>query len=220
MLTPDLPAFHRLMKGLGVLYSKPMHEPLLEIYWRALERFDFASVKTALHAHVGNPDTGQFLPKPADVVRYVEGNRATQGLRAWSFVEHAIQSIGGYRSVVFDDRLTHAVIEDMGGWITLCRTTLDELPFKANEFEKRYAAYVLHPPTTYPRQLRGILARDNQASGQPIAPPVLLGDVPRAEAVYARGGETALAYSPTTAASLAQHITASFSITPHTQENT
>jgi hypothetical protein len=224
MKPSDLAVFSELLRGLGVLYGKPVNPALVEIYWRVLERFELAAVKMALEAHVGNPDSGQFMPKPADVVRYVEGNRCTQALHAWSQVRQAIQSIGVYRSVVFDDALTHAVITDMGGWIALCHTPLAELPFKANEFEKRYAAYVLRPPAVYPRQLVGILARDNQATGQPVEPPLLLGVAARAEAVYQGGGETALAYSPAPTGLLAERLSAALSLStdsipPKKEEN-
>lgn len=194
MQTNDMPNFLILMTGLGALYGKPINEPLVDIYWRALQRFDFASVKEAFQAHVDNPDSGQYMPKPADVVRYLEGSSRTQALQAWSRVVKAIGSIGSYQSVVFDDPIIHAVVAEMGGWVQLCKVKEDELPFKANEFEKRYAGYVLHPPEKYPKQLTGILEQQNSIQGYEVKPPTLIGDQQKALLVYQGGGEAALPY--------------------------
>src|SRR5262249_41248898 len=99
MTNADMTKFVKLMTGLGILYGKPMSEQLIDIYWQALQSFSFSAVKEAFNAHVRNPDTGQYLPKPADVVRYVEGTGATQALQAWSQVIRTIRSVGCYDSV-------------------------------------------------------------------------------------------------------------------------
>lgn len=194
MQANDMPDFLNLMTGLGALYGKPMNEPLIEIYWRALSRFDFAAVKEALQAHIDNPDAGQYMPKPADVVRYLEGSSQTQALQSWSRVVKAIGQIGCYRSLIFDDPVIHAVIEDMGGWVNLCKVTEDELPFRAQEFAKRYAGFVLHPPATYPKQLAGIFEQQNSMQGHKVEPPVLIGDQQKALLVYQGGSDAALQY--------------------------
>jgi len=194
MNADDIPKFTELMTGICVLYGKSPSDALMELYWRALESFDFEVVKTALEAHVSNSDSGQFMPKPADVMRYVQGSSQTQGLLAWSKVMQAVKSVGLYQSIVFDDPLIHAVIEDMGGWINLCMTPTKDAPFRANEFEKRYAAYVLHPPLHYPKQLIGLTEGQNRMNGylSAIKPPLLLGDKARALSVLQDGREKPL----------------------------
>jgi hypothetical protein len=185
----EMPEFVKLMTGLGMLYGKPMNEFLIDIYWQALQMFTFEAVKTALQTHVQNPDAGQYLPKPADVVRYLEGSSHTQALQAWSLVARAIRTIGCYESVVFDDPVIHAVIADMGGWLELCRMTEKEMPHRAREFEKRYTAYVLHPPVDYPKQLVGLIEAKNSLQGFPVKPPLLLGDSRQAWLVYEQGSD-------------------------------
>ena len=187
MNTPNLPEFTKLMTGLCLLYNKPANEILIELYWRALEPFEFPLVKAALLVHLNNPDTGQFMPKPADVVRYLQGSSQTQALKAWTKVAQAIRSVGGYTSVVFDDALIHAVIEDMGGWIALCQTLLKDFPFRAHEFAKRYAAYVLHPPLRHPRQLLGLEEQQNHTRGHAVRPPLLIGNAQEALRVLTLG---------------------------------
>lgn len=183
----DMPEFIQMLTGLGVIYSKPINEPLIDLYWRAMNRYDLPAVKEALQAHIDNPDTGQFMPKPADVVRYLEGSSRTRAMQAWSKVMDAIKHVGAYQSIVFDDPLIHAVIQNMGGWTNLCKVKNDELPFRANEFEKRYVGYVQHAPISYPKQLTGITEHCNQIQGFPSPPPVLIGNQQQALLVYRDG---------------------------------
>lgn len=198
MKSPDYANFATLLIELGVIYEKPMNQTLIEVYWCNLKQFDFIAVKKALQAHVVNPDpSGRYMPKPSDIVRYLKGSSHTQALQAWSRVIKAISDIGCYSSVIFDDALVHAVISDMGGWVQLCKVKENELPFRANEFEKRYTGYVLHPPTTYPKKLTGIIEQQNHETSYNIASPILIGDRQKALLVY-KGGEVAslLYYQP------------------------
>jgi hypothetical protein len=180
----DMTEFVKLMTSLGILYGKPMSEQLIDIYWQALQAFSF---REAFNAHVRNPDTGQYLPKPADVVRYIEGSGITQALQAWSQVVRTIRSVGCYESVVFDDPIIHAVIEDMGGWLQLCKVTEKDLPFRAQEFEKRYQGYIVHPPHQFPKQLAGLIESCNHLQGYPKEDPLLIGDIAQAHQIYQQG---------------------------------
>lgn len=58
------------------------------------------------------------------------------------------------------------------------------MPFKAREFEKRYAAYVLKPPENYPRHLAGLIELQNSATGNLVPLPEFIGDVEKAKEVY------------------------------------
>lgn len=185
----EMAEFAKLMTGLGMLYGKPMNEPLIDIYWHTLLSFDFKSIKEALQAHVKNPDTGQFLPKPADVVRYLEGSSESQALRAWSVVISTVRAVGRYESVVFDDPIIHRVISDMGGWIRLCEISEKDLSYRAHEFEKRYLGHLIHPLGEYPQKLIGLIESYNNSQGHPIESPLLIGDAEKARQTYEKGNE-------------------------------
>jgi len=138
----DRERFTKMMTGLGEYYGKPMSPMLADIYWNGLQAYDFEAVNTAINTHVRNPDTGQFMPKIADVEKFIHGNTGTRAMMAWVKVSKAIQEVGSYRTVKFDDPLIHSVIDDMGGWPSLGQTLVDELPFKIREFERRYMGYL------------------------------------------------------------------------------
>jgi hypothetical protein len=188
----DISKFIAMMAGIAELYGKCISAQLTDIYWRALKHYELQDVQRALEAHVNNPDCGQFFPKPADVVRFIDGSGETKALLAWTKVEQAIVGVGKYESVAFDDPLIHAVLEDMGGWINLCSKTNDEMPFSANEFRKRYMGFVNKKPERHPRYLPGISEIENGKSGYAVSPPALVGDAKRAEQVIVTGGGTPL----------------------------
>lgn len=186
MQANDKQAFAGLLVTIGELYSKPISPILSKLYWRMLERFEWQDVVDALQAHVQDPDYGQFMPKPADIIRAINGNGQTQSLQAWTKLEHAIRHIGPYHSVVFDDAIIHQVVSEMGGWIKICKTDGKELPFVAKEFQARYSSYRHKPPINYPKSLPGISEHQNGNHGFAIHPPMLLGDETMAKAVFAK----------------------------------
>lgn len=195
----EMPQFSKLMIQVANVYSKPMNAHLIEIYWQVLSEFEYKAVEQALLSHVKNPDVGQFMPKPADIVRYIKGSSQTQALQAWSLVLKTIQRVGAYSSVVFDDPIIHAVIADMGGWISLCSVTEKETPFKAQEFEKRYTGFLTQSPKSYPKQLTGLTNQENSANGFPTSRPVFIGNTQYALEVYRGGSENILpCYQPQT----------------------
>jgi len=192
MEKPDIPHFMKLIARVGEIYGKPISASLAELYWQSLECFEFEDVKKSLEAHVHNPDCGQFFPKPADIIRFIEGSGETKALTAWAMVEKAIHQVGRYQSIAFDDPLIHAALEDMGGWIKLCSVTSNELPFRANEFQKRYMGFLIKKPARYPKYLVGIIETDNAKNGFEIPFPLLIGNPAKAEEVIKRGGGTSL----------------------------
>jgi hypothetical protein len=125
-------------------------------------------------------------------LRYLNGDSETRALQAWSRVQQIMRDVGSYDSLVFDDAILHRVVEDMGGWIRLSEKTIKEMDFLVHEFKKRYAAYVLHPPTSYPNQLTGRFAWHNDKLGHESQLPLLIGDPQKAEQVYKQGRKAEL----------------------------
>ena len=182
-----------ILAYIGELYDKNISKILIEIYWSALQDFELDEVKRAFKTHVSNPDCGRFFPKPADIVRFISGSCETRALLAWTKVEQAIAKVGSYQSVAFDDPLIHAVLDAMGGWISICAIYADKMSYRAHEFQKRYLGYVHQPPCRYPKYLRGIAESENVKAGFTAAMPLLLGNPEQAKQVILLGASTALA---------------------------
>ena len=192
------------------LYGKECSRGLHALWWEALKGYSMAEVRGALSAHVTNPDRGQFLPKPADIRRCLEGSSETRALQAWTKVDQATRRIGPWESVAFDDPIIHAVLADMGGWTVLGEVAEDEWPFRRNEFVRRYQGYVVRPPASFPRTLTGHVAEYNGRLGGQMPLPRLVGDAQRATQTYLAGAEATHHY-PRLAADVVERVTARLS---------
>lgn len=179
LLTATMDVYHREIKG-----------PVIRVYWSALERFELETVRMALSAWVQNPDHGQFPPKPADLIRMIEGTTGDRALLAWSKVDKAIRQVGHYESVAFDDPIIHRVIDDMGGWRRLAAHASDkELEFTAKDFANRYRVFALRGVPDYPAYLIGEAEAFNSHKGhQQRHRVMLLGNQARAQEVMRLGG--------------------------------
>lgn len=189
MTEKDFDEFENVISGVGDLYGKKMSEWGLSIWWEALKNYDMKAVRDALSKHVRNPDTGQFMPKPADVVKMIGGSTVDSALVAWTKVDKAVRQVGSYTDVVFDDPVIHRVIDDMGGWIALGTKTENDWPFIAKEFENRYRGYSIRGAVPeYQNVLVGIANAQNQRHGFDNQEPVLIGNAKQARHVMSLGG--------------------------------
>lgn len=169
-------------------YRQDFSEFAGAIWINAMAAFDLAAVSDAISRHVMNPDTGQFCPKPADIVKMLAGRSVDSAQVAWSKINSAIRSIGTYASVCFDDPIIHRVIDDMGGWIILGSKSEDEWPFVAKEFITRYQGYILRSERPeYPRRLVGMVEMQNAPAGFRYDHPRLIGDQEKAQKVLNGG---------------------------------
>lgn len=183
--------FSQLIADVYKFYRAECSSFALQIWWGAMTAYDIQAVREALGRHTMNPDTGQFLPKPADVVKMLQGSTQDSALTAWTLLEKSIRQIGPYQSVCFDDLLINRVVSDMGGWTDFGKLKDDELPFRRNEFVTRYRAFKMRSERPeYPSKLIGIAEFINAPNGKAIAPPVLIGNQQKAAEVFAQGGET------------------------------
>lgn len=191
-MTPENKAeFAVLVTSVYAFYRQDCSDFAVSVWWEACKPFDFAAVRSAFNRHAVNPDNGQYMPKPADIVKLLQGTSTDGAMVAWSKVDKAVRQVGTYASVAFDDPIVHAVIQDMGGWVEFGRKSEDEWPFVAKEFQTRYRGYRTQGGAgDYPRVLVGIAQAQNSQHGFQSQPPVLIG-APEAVKAVIRGGSDA-----------------------------
>lgn len=190
MNTQDREQFAQLLTDVLGFYGQTTSTFALSVWWEACRGLEFSAVQRALSRHAMDPERGMFAPKPADVVRQVQGTPTDRAARAWSIVLDAASRVGAYTDVVFDDPIIHVVVEDMGGWVALCRTDTDRLSYLQHRFTEAYRAYTNRGDLTqYPRKLTGDRSPDEvyMARGLPPPKPVLIGDPVRAQRVLTNG---------------------------------
>ena len=172
----DKRLFAETLTGIAEIYGKPLSKAGLRIWWSALERFSDDQVQKALTDHATDPERGQFMPKPGDIVRRIEGTPEDAAMAAWAKVDQATRRIGTGPAWVFDDPKIHRALQAMGGLSALGNATESEWPHLCREFCKRYSS-----PTNegaYPPKLIG---------WHSDARPAFIGDKARCEHVLAGG---------------------------------
>lgn len=180
--------FLELIANVYAFYRQDFSSFAGGVWYEAMKPFDLTAVADALNRHCINPDNGQFMPKPADIVKMLKGSSMDSALVAWSKVDKAIRQVGTYESVVFDDSLIHRVLADMGGWQKVGMANEQEWPFVAKEFETRYRGYSMrNTKPDYPPVMVGIAQSQNEQQGFIVKSPRLLGDTDNASAVYLGG---------------------------------
>lgn len=147
----------------------------ISLYWEGLKQYDLAAIERALWAHTQNPDSGQFMPKIADVTKVLQGRTEDQAQLAWSKVDAAVRQVGIYPDVAFDDAIIYRVLLDMGGRVRICSYEEDNWPFVAKEFVTRYRGFKTSGQMPeYPCYLLGTASTHNTAEGIASAPIVRL----------------------------------------------
>ena len=187
MTDADKPGFVSMLSDALAYWRQDASAFTLRVWWDGCRRFDLEQVGKALSAHAADPERGRFPPLLADVVRQLHGTHTDRSLLAWGAVLEAARVVGAYESVVFDDPATHAAIEDLGGWPSVCRSDADELPFLQRRFCEAHRAYAQRPGLAYPPRLVGDHESSNRGDGRTCSDPVYIGDPRRASEVEQRG---------------------------------
>ena len=164
-MTPE--GFDEGMAVLAATYpSLVMEPPTLKVWRRLLEDIDDAPFLSAVIRLCR--EEKQLYPG-TNVVALIRERAvtATSGIVAVARLEDAMQRVGAYRSVVFDDPIIHLVVSRMGGWPKLCAITDDEWKFRRRDFERLYDAAVREPipDDQIPQRLAGIIEISNAANG-------------------------------------------------------
>lgn len=166
MQPSDNENFIALIGDVYAFYRQDFSRFAAGVWLQAMQPFDYKAVSDALNRHCVNPDNGQFIPKPADIVKMLQGSTQDAALVAWTALDRMVRTSGPYSSPTFEDPVISAVVNDMGGWVDFNTKTEDEWPFIRNEFVNRYRGYKMRNdfPREVPR-LTGIAEHHNRLNG-------------------------------------------------------
>lgn len=181
------------LTSVASLYKQDITPGVVSIWVQALDRFTAEQVIGALTAHVTDPERGQFMPKPADVIRAIQGTASDAALIAWGKVIGTVRRHGSYADVVFDDPKIMQAIEQMGGWVRLCEMQESEEHWRQKDFTAIYRAV---DGATHPRVLFGRFSLHNVPLGYEAGKPVLIGNQERALAILESGRAQAIGSEP------------------------
>lgn len=184
----DRTEFAQLVTDVHAFYRQDCSKFVLNVWWAACEPFTLEQVRGAMTTHAKDPEAGKFCPKPADLVKVLQGTSTDRAAVAWGVVMQAIGAAGAYQDVDFGDPATHAAVHDLGGWPKVCRTELKELGYLQHRFTESYRAYAARGVAECPLVLMGDRSPDSEWTKKGLAPPVakLFGPVPCKDVMAAR----------------------------------
>ena len=176
MKNEDKRAFFDLMMAAGEVYGREVTQPMAAIYLSALASVSIEQVQEAMMAHMQNPDSGQFFPKPADLIKQMTGTTKQQDAAiedraaiAWACIERDIRRIGSYGTLKLDDKQALATVKAMGGWQSICQTEISKMEWKRKEFIRMYEAFERTPLEALPSSLPGRVELSEVKRSGPVA---------------------------------------------------
>jgi hypothetical protein len=173
----DSNRFKAAMTNISIIYDIKMDAQKASAWWEVLKRFSIDQVEQAIADHISDPDQGMFAPKPAHIIKQIEGTSKDQeqsaeqlAEMAWAKILHEIGRIGAYGSLDMDDKIALMAVKAVGGWQKLCHSATDDLNWRKKEFFESYKVYQKTDPFLLPDHLSGIIESTNNRIGGNGAP--------------------------------------------------
>lgn len=168
----------KVMQPVSELYGKNLISEVLNLWFGLLNSYSIESIQNAFSLYL---QTEARMPLPADILKILRGSEEDLALAALIKVEKAMSRHGSYATVVFDDPIIHAVIDELGGWIKCCHVTEKELTWWEKDFRERYRHHLRRGiPLDVSPKLLGILDETNLPHGETPQKPVVIGDYEKA----------------------------------------
>lgn len=178
MIDQDKKKFAEVLTIAAEATGFQMSDSTYKTYWAILNRLSIEDFELAISKHLLDPNDGMFFPKPANIMKQLEGTtkQKEQSLEsraeiAWQTVEGEISRIGSYGALELEDCLALASVRAMGGWKYLCSLTMDKMTWARKEFISSYKNYENTPLEALPNKLPGRIDIENakkNGSGQGI----------------------------------------------------
>ena len=116
---------------LGEVFDKKITGGLIKIYWETLRQYSDEQVANAVTSHVR---TGTFFPRPADLIKLIDGTSEENAHEAWAEV---MRQLTDFASAKFDPA-TEKAVQAMGGAEYLSHMSYRDLEFKKKGFVDYY----------------------------------------------------------------------------------
>ena len=127
----DENGFKEQVVMLGEVFDKKITGGLIKIYWETLRQYSDEQAANAISAHVR---TGTFFPRPADLIKLIDGTSEENAHEAWAEV---LRQLTDFANAKFDPA-TERAVQAMGGAEYLSHMSYHDLEFKKKDFLDYY----------------------------------------------------------------------------------
>lgn len=169
MNSQDQNKFKELITVISETYGEEFNPSKVKLWWNLFKPYSIEVFEKALYAHIACPDAGMFSPKPANLMKIINGTTKEheQAIKdkstlAWAAIMRDISRVGPYGNLQLEDKKALAAVESIGGWQMLCSKTYDELNWIEKQFKEAYDMYERTPDSDLPKQLKGIVSSQQQ----------------------------------------------------------
>lgn len=177
MKTIERSGFNQVLKQLGESYNKNVTSSITQVYWQVLRYHTSNDIRNAIYKHISDKQYDSFFPKPINLLDWINNQLQICALDAWDKVTLAIEQVGAYDSVAFDDPVIHIGIKKLGGWVYFCSRTQDQLLELMSIFLTTYNKIILCHIDTYPTHLPGLIEITNQYQHLDLPDPKFIGNL-------------------------------------------
>ena len=165
--------FVNVMTGLCDLYNRVPSEFIFDVYYQVFQDYTLEEFKSAVSGCLRDRKYNS-LPKPAEILEYLEGTKDDKALGAWIQAKEAVKKAGYYYTPDFQDPIISHCLLELGGWMEFCSCGIDELPFIEKRFLELYRLF-LKCGVNKPERLIGFIDVKNMEKGYPKSQNVKIG---------------------------------------------
>lgn len=122
----DRVSFAEGLHALCEAFNEPASDVKIESYFEAMREYPVALVIAAMRTALVR---SRFMPRPADLVEFIEGDKDEAATAAWGAVLREIRRVGYLGTPNLDARTLGTVKELWGSWQRLC----ERLPVEGPE---------------------------------------------------------------------------------------
>ncbi len=146
--------FARIFVKLQYYFGSELDDSIVNIYWESLKTLKTEQLLAASQRAIAEC---QWMPKIAELRKLAGISTERDAAAAWTTLLTAMRRVGSYDSPEFDDPVIPIVAKELGGWVMLCRTPLEDLLYRVKpQFLRAYSALKIDgTPDGYRAQLRG-----------------------------------------------------------------
>ena len=168
MTNNDQQKFKELIALISETYGEQFSGAQIVMWSTLFKSVTIEQFENAVYAHISCPDTGMFTPKPANIMKFINGTTKQNDQQledkadmAWLTITGEVKRVGSWGSLKMEDKQALAAVKSLGGWKFICSKTEAELVWLHKEFIATYKNFENTPVEALPNNLPGRILLEN-----------------------------------------------------------